>query len=321
MIFKNYEYFITIADEGSISKAAEKLFISQPSLSKYLKRLEENVGEELFCRESYPLKLTKAGELYLSYLKDISGKEQQLKEEFSYLKTNDIGTISIGITVWRSSIFMPLIMPVFKHKFPGIKVSIQEGTHQQMAAMIENGKVDFSIFHLPNNYYNFTFEHLLYEKILFCVHRSNPLLARFPNLDLAKINLMPTEAFKQFGNENFILLKSGQNMRDIAQNYLNKLRLEPPVFLETSNIVTAINMVKTGLGVTFVPEAALTMQDNFQDLCYFIVDTPPLQWEIGIAHKTGCPPKRQARLFIDCMKELLSADPIFTPSFSGGERD
>ena len=62
MVFKNFEYFIAIAEEGSISKAAERLYISQPSLSKYLKRLEENFGEELFCRESYPLKLTKAGE-------------------------------------------------------------------------------------------------------------------------------------------------------------------------------------------------------------------------------------------------------------------
>lgn len=91
MVFKNFEYFIAIAEEGSISKAAERLYISQPSLSKYLKRLEENFGEELFCRESYPLKLTKAGELYLSYVKELTKKETRLLEELSYLRNSEAG--------------------------------------------------------------------------------------------------------------------------------------------------------------------------------------------------------------------------------------
>ena len=101
MVFKNFEYFIAIAEEGSISKAAERLYISQPSLSKYLKRLEENFGEELFCRESYPLKLTKAGELYLSYVKELTKKETRLLEELSYLRNSEAGDVCVGVPIFK----------------------------------------------------------------------------------------------------------------------------------------------------------------------------------------------------------------------------
>jgi len=305
MIFKNYEYFIAIAEEESISRAAERLYISQPSLSKYLKRLEDNIGEELFCRVSYPLRLTKAGELYLTYVKEIANRERYLLEEFSNIKHTESGTIAIGITVWRSSIFLPVILPAFKQRYPRIQVTVYEGTHQQMAAWLESGKTDFSIFHLPNIYNHFTFEHLRYERILFCVNQENPLLPLLHDCDCSAISQMTNEEFQLFSNESFILLKQGQNIRGITQNYLNKMRLNPQIILETSNLVTAINMVKVGMGVTFVPEAALSIQENHHDVCYFSIDHPPLQWEIGMAYKNDCPPKKQARLFIECMKELL----------------
>lgn len=305
MIFKNYEYFIAIAEEGSISKAAQRLYISQPSLSKYLKRLEENIGEELFSRESYPLKLTKAGELYLSHVKEITKRETRLMEELSYLGSGEAGDVSIGITVWRSSILMPVVLPVFRTRYPRIRVSIQEGSHQHMASMIELGKVDFSIFHLPNSYHDFTFEHLMFEKILFCVNRENPRLAELGIGNPKGVNRLSNEEFFLFQEEEFILLKQGQNIRDITQNYLNKLRIHPDVMLETSNIVTAMNMVKAGMGVTFVPEAVLSIQGQDEGLCFFAIDEPPLQWEVGVAYKNGMPLRRQARILVDCMKEIL----------------
>lgn len=304
MVFKNYEYFIAIAEEGSISKAAERLYISQPSLSKYLKRLEENIGEELFSRESYPLKLTGAGELYLSYVQEITKKEKHLLEELSYLKSSETGEVSMGITVWRSSIMMPVVLPVFRREYPHIQISIQEGSHQHMASLLELGKVDFSIFHLPNSYHDFTFEHLMFEKILFCVNRDNPRLSELAGWNPEEVSKISNEDFRMFEEEEFILLKQGQNIRDITQNYLNKLGVCPDVILETSNIVTAMNMVKIGMGVTFVPEAVLSIRGQNDGLCFFVIDEPPLQWEVGVAYKNELPLRRQARLLVECMKGI-----------------
>lgn len=102
------------------------------------------------------------------------------------------------------------------------------------------------------------------------------------------------------------MLQPGQNIRDITQNYLNKLNIKPDVALETSNIVTAINLVKVGMGVTFVPEAVRSIKGQTEGLCFFAIDDPSLHWEVGVAYKSDLPMKRQARLLVDCMKQLLT---------------
>lgn len=309
MIFKNYEYFLAIAEEGSVSKAAEKLYISQPSLSKFLKRLEDNIGIELFSRDSYPLKLTEAGELYLTYVKDIVKKEKQLLQAFDDVRNYDSGTVSIGITVWRSSIMLPTVLPKFKSLYPKIDVKVYEGSHQYMASLLDRDKVDFCIFHLPNNYSTFTFEHLQYEKILFCVPEAHPLLKNIEQKDGSiHVQSMSNEEFMHYCDEPFIMLQPGQNIRDITQNFLNKLNITPNIVLETSNLVTALYSARKGLGVTFVPEAALHIPEQMQGLRLFRVDTPPLQWALGVAYKTGEVLGKQSRLFIDCIREVYLSE-------------
>jgi LysR family transcriptional activator of glutamate synthase operon len=304
MIFKNYEYFLMIAEEGSVSKAAERLYISQPSLSKYLKRLEKNVGVKLFYRDSYPLRLTDAGKLYLSYVKDIVQKEKRLTEDLAIIQNTETGVISIGITVWRSSIVLPIVLPKFKKQYPGIEVKVYEGSHQYMDSLMKLDKVDFSIFHRPNSYQDITFEHILYEKILFCVNSNHPLLQGLGKKQSHNyVGSISNDDFMRFRSEPFILLMPGQNIRDITQNFLNKLGIEPNIVLETSNIVTAMNAVKTGLGVTFVPETVLHIPEQAQGLSFFTVDIPPLQWEVGFAYKTGEAPGRQARLLMNCIRD------------------
>lgn len=307
MLFKNYEYFLTIAEEGSVSKAAERLYISQPSLSKYLKRLEERIGLDLFNRESYPLRLTSAGELYLNYVKDIVKKEKRLLLDFADIQNMDSGTVSIGLTVWRSSIILPLVLPHFKKRYPKIEVEVYEGSHQYLASLLEHDKVDFVICHLPNQFQNVTFEHLHYEKILFCMNEMHPFLQRIGKQHGdVRIMSMGNNDFIQFSEEPFILLKQGQNLRDITQNFFNKLGQKPNIALETSNIVTAINAAKKGLGVTFAPEAVLRSPEQSQRLIFFSVDNPPLQWEVGFAFKTGIPLRKHVQLFMDCIREYIN---------------
>lgn len=301
MLFKNYEYFMAIVETKSISKAAEHLYISQPSLSKYLKRLEEKIGEPLFNRSSYPLKLTRAGEIYLTYLTDILRKEKLMAQELSTLQNEENGMVTIGITPWRSSVLLPRVFPEFKIRYPGISVTIKEGTHQEMASMIERKMVDFCIFHLPNVYNNFTFEHLYYEKILFCINKKNPFLDNY-HYTTGRINRMSSKDFERFAESPFILLRKGQNIRHISDNYLNKCNIRPNILLETSNIVTAINIVRNGMGVTFIPEGAVLDAAQSKDLEFFSLDTPPLQWEVGIAYKTGNILNQCDRLFIDFIR-------------------
>lgn len=304
MIFTNYEYFIAIAEDGSISKAAEKLYISQPSLSKYLKNLEKKVGVALFERTARSMRLTAEGQLFLKYVKEVAQREKRLLRDFEDVRNTESGTVSLALTVWRSSIVLPAVLPSFKAIHPNIDVVVYEGSHQYMASLFEKDKIDFAIFHKPNRYNNVTFEHLMNEKILFCVNTQNPLLAGLSSAkDDSPYATMTNEEFLRFSQEPLILLQTGQNIRDITQNYLNKLQIAPQIVLETSNIVTALNAAKAGLGVTFVPETMLSVLEQSQKLRFFSVDNPPLTWEIGIAYHTENILSKQAQLLVEHIKK------------------
>jgi DNA-binding transcriptional LysR family regulator len=305
LIFKNYEYFMAIIEEGGISKAADKLFISQSSVSKYLKRLEDNIGITLFSRESYPLSLTGAGELYFKYVKEIFAMEKEFRNRIAEQREGARGVVKVGVAFFHSSIFFPVILPEFSRRYPNIHIEAHEGTSQDMIAMLEHGKVDFAIFQLPSSYSDIVFEHLVYEPILFAVNKTNPLLQSISYDPEREINHMGNEDFLRFRNEFFVLMKAGQNSRMLAQLYCNKLHFKPNIALETWNVSTVVNMVKAGMGVAFIPGAVLNLKEQTKGLLFFQVDDPPLQRELGIAYKSTNTPGRQATLFIGTLKELI----------------
>lgn len=87
MVLHNYEYFVAIVEAGSLTKAAEHLYVSQPSLSQYLKRLEASLGVELFDRSTSPLRLTYTGERYYQYVLQMMKLDENVRREFQDIKT------------------------------------------------------------------------------------------------------------------------------------------------------------------------------------------------------------------------------------------
>ena len=152
MFFKNYQYFLAIVEYGGLTRAAEALYISQPSLSKYLSRLEANLGVELFDHSASPLKLTYAGERYYDYVKRLQLMEQRLTREFEDIRADDSGEIRLGIAQWRGAILLPRLLPRFHKVYPRVDVSITEGRASQVETALTQGKLDFCLMNLPSHY-------------------------------------------------------------------------------------------------------------------------------------------------------------------------
>ena len=121
------DYFFTIVEEGSLSKAAQKLYLSQPSLSQYLKRLEKRLGVDLFDHNTSPLKLTYSGERYYEFLCEEKLREEQIIQELKDIKQGTSGRIRLGIAFWRAACFLPEVFPEFHRQFPNILVNIASG--------------------------------------------------------------------------------------------------------------------------------------------------------------------------------------------------
>lgn len=302
MFFKNYEYFLAIAEYKNITKAAEKLYISQPALSKYLSRLEENVGVSLFDKSKSPLKLTYAGERYVEYVKQVINWEKQLKREFEEIQSDLMGTIHLGVGLWRSSYMLPAILPAFLEKYPHIKVQIHEGGDEQLLQLLETDRVDFCVMNLNKYVKNVDINILMRERILLAANERNPLLNQLGytftdnSKDILYFDILNAK------DETLIIPHSGQTLYSIVSEFLNKAGFIPKKTFDTANIATAINLVSAGLGITFIPEAVIRHQIKIDHVVYFTVDTPELAWNLTIVWKKNNFVPRITKLLIDEIK-------------------
>ena len=135
----HYEYIVAVAEERSFSKAAQVLFVSQSSLSKYILQVEKTMGVKLFDRNTVPLKITFAGELFLEKARQILDLERQLKQQMEDIANVNFGRITIGVSPYIGSYIMPYILPRFYEKYPKVTVILLEKNILELERMAYNG--------------------------------------------------------------------------------------------------------------------------------------------------------------------------------------
>ena len=128
MNIKQAQYIQTIANEGSITAAAKKLYISQPSLSQMVRQVEKELGVTLFDRTSLPLRLTYAGEKYLECAHAMIVANDRLENQLQDIRQENSGHLRLGISVQRGMRILPLAMPKFIARYPNVSLELRE-TH------------------------------------------------------------------------------------------------------------------------------------------------------------------------------------------------
>ena len=140
-------YVKTIADKKNISKAAERLYIAQPSLSQALQKIEKNVGTPLFLRNANGMELTYAGEMYYKTATEILNIYNDFINEVTYINDLKKGRITFGTTNSMGTFLLPVLLPKFKERFPNIEVYIKEENSTNLEKEIIAGTIDFALMH------------------------------------------------------------------------------------------------------------------------------------------------------------------------------
>ena len=305
MLFKNHEYFLMIAECGSLTKAADKLFLSEPSLSKYLSRLEKNLGIDLFNHKSSPLKLTYAGKLYYDYVNQVMELGKQLRREFSMIRNDGHDRVSLGIGPWRGTCTLPVLLPALAEKYPGLDVRVLEGESDFLQNAMLKNKVDFCVMSLPVNSENVSAEIFLNEKVLLVGNNGHPLVREmrgrwkggdpYPHLNILQLK-----------KERLFMTTPGQNFAHIIHSFFNRSGFRPENVLEIQNLTTSFNLVVQGMGFSFLPESALKIMLIPDNVTFFTVGEPPLSWSLAAVYKKKSHISRSVRLIIDTLKELFA---------------
>lgn len=145
MDLKHLEYIVAIAEEKNISRAADKLYISQPTLSLFLSKLEQELGVCLFNRLKNALTLTYAGEIYVQAAKEILSTKKQAYKIIEDIIDFKKGHLTIGIPPDRGTTILPSIFPRFHEKYPGIKIDFIEENTNTLETLTQQGHIDFSL--------------------------------------------------------------------------------------------------------------------------------------------------------------------------------
>ncbi|ENV46160.1 HTH-type transcriptional regulator BenM [Acinetobacter brisouii CIP 110357] len=251
MELRHLRYFVAVVEEQSFTKAAERLFIAQPPLSRQIQNLEQELGIQLFERGSRPLKTTPAGDFFYQHaIKLLSNAEQMVSmtQRINAVQT----TIRIGFVSSLLFGLLPRIIYLYRQKHPHLKIELIEmGTQAQVEAL-KDGRIDVGFGRLRISDPAIKRVLLRNEKLTVAVHASHPL-NRYKTQGVHLADLV---------DQNILLYPSTAkpNFSTHVLSIFSEHGLEPQKLTETREIQLALGLVAAGEGVCIVPESTNSIQ-------------------------------------------------------------
>lgn len=312
MDFHKLQYMLKVAEEKSFSKAAQKLYIAQPSLSQYIQKLEQQLGVQLFDRSTNPLRLTYAGEQYAKTARTILDLKDQLTKQMEDISNFKKGRLTIGLSTFRSTYIMPRILPLFHEKFPGIDVVLVEGNSLKLEDLAIKGITDISIMTLPIKENLFSFEPILREKTLLAFPPSHPIAKKmlanhYDEKYHAADHTYPEIFLNELRDEPFILLKQHQKLHHIAVSLCKQAGFKPNIILESESIEATQAFVSLGMGITFIPDTITLLAKTPTTPVYFQIKDLDTTRTLVVSFIKKRYLSRAAQEFIAIIKDVLGA--------------
>lgn len=311
-VWKKYVY--EVYKERSFTKAAQNLYISQPSLSARIKKIEEIIGEPLFDRSTTPLQLTEVGKVYLEAAEEITQIEQRVENYINDLAGLKTGNLAVGASTLFAAYVVPSLITQFNQKFPDVHIQLIEGNTAELEEMLGSNALDFVI----DNYH---YDSILYNKELYC--EENILLAVPKHFAVNEELGMYQLSYKNIKNKNylnqkypavplgrfadlpFIMLTQGNDTRTRGDRLCRNVGFKPNIVLEFNQQSTAYMASSTQLGATFISDILVSQLPAFENLVYYKLDGEEAKRKVFFYYKTHKYKTRVMEEFIRMMHEQI----------------
>ena len=303
MDFRELQYILAIARHQNMTKAAESLYVGQPTLSKFLSSFEQKVGLKLFKKVGHKYVLTYAGERYVEKAAHILRLKDDLDTEMSDMIRNDVGVLNVAFANMRCTYMLPAVLPAFHRLHPNVNVNLVEGSSSENDRRLLAGQIDIAFYTFPAQPDPMIeYIPLSKEELMICTCLNHPLKGQAvrvsdssrPRLDL---NLLR--------NERVLLMQPQQRTRQIMDQILRENHISFDHVLCTSSIPAILGLVSEGYGISFIFDAHLKHfpgRDRFD--CFSLGDPRAQTSFVASVRKGGYLP-HYARDFIDIVKNAV----------------
>lgn len=281
MDMKEFNYLIALAEEGSISKAAERLYMAQSSLSQFLQQFESELGTRLFIRTSKGIQPTYSGERFVEQARQILLQYQRAKNELWDNEHMEAGRVVFGISSFRGLRMLPKILKSFSKKYPKVKVDVVEEHSMELEELLLAGKLDLAVVVMPTVKLKNDVEFLKNDEILIVANRNHPVMEFVKPIEGTSnywVDLQDTAKFE------FIM--SGYNT--ILGSFSRRLFNEQGIkyYAENNDISAAMaaSMAKEGLGLAFTYQSCAEPSDQLR---YLRIGKKGVFIELGLAYPSS----------------------------------
>lgn len=308
---RNQEYILTIVDEGSFSKAADRLYISQPALSIIVKKTEDELGIPLFNRTSKPITLTPAGKIYVEYIKKLQALDEEMLQELNSIREQEKGTLNIGTSNFFSSYILPDLAHSFKQLYPKYTVAISEGNNPYLSQLLQSSDIDLAICLGPLDTKIFNFIPWKEEYLLLAVPASFDINEKLLDARLTFTDIQKKTKFFEsckpislsyFAKCDFVMMKRGNDGYNRGLTMCHNAGFKPNVSLYVDQMTTNYSAAKQGHGCAFLRSEIIDYMPETNDLYFYKIDDPLTIRNINIYYKKTGELSKTAQKFIEFLK-------------------
>lgn len=255
MTYDKFNYLVMLCEEQNVTRAAQRLFITQPTLTAFINNLERSLGFKVFDRSHNPVTLTRGGKLYMERMRRLLLEETQLIEEIQGMnRARD--TIRIGIGQIHSEMWGPYLVERLLNEYPELNIELRESQEMRLMEFLKNDEIDVILGHLEIDTVNFQFETICEEALVIAIPEN--LMPESLIADLAHDGLGSGSTEEPFvidpGLLSDIPLIKPTKTQGLFLNFkqlMDLYHIQAPRTIQTANMVTGASMVEAGMGYMY----------------------------------------------------------------------
>lgn len=293
-----------LATEKSFTKAAKILYLSQPSLSKQIQRLEKNLNISLINRENNKISLTENGKIFLEYSERILTLCEESCRALIDLKNGDRGNLTVGASQTIGTYLMPKILALFTKNYSQINLKVQVNSTKLIAKSVLSKEIDIGIVSgdLPDELKSkLTITNFVKDELSLIVPKSHPFAKK------KKINK------NDLYNLNFIILNSNSTIIRFIDNILKQNGIETKnlkIVMELNSIEGIKNAVKLGLGAAFISSTAIEKEVELETIQILEIENIKITRILSIISNPECYKSKAFQLFLNELNSLKTDELI-----------
>lgn len=283
-------YVVAVARAGSFTRAAENLYLAQPSLSVQIRKLEQELGVPLFERLGRRVQLTAAGEAFLEHAERALFELAQARERVDDVRGVRQGRIALGALPSVGARLLPGVLAAFKAAHPGVQTMLlEQDVSSEFERMVHAGQLDLAVIRMPKGRADLSGQVLLREPLVVVVPPEHPLQSR------KRVSL------RDLAELDFVAMRRSYGLRELMDRICLRAGFEPRVTVETGQLSIIWGMVRAGIGISLLPKLAAGTE----------VPTVPLveryaYRELGVVWRSGQPLSPPAAAFLKMLLDSAS---------------